>query len=156
MLNNLESFLTVENIYFFANWGVLPFWLMLMVSPNEIISRIFVHSIIIPLLLATAYSYLGYLIFLEKNLFEVFNLYFGLEELYAVGSDEKFLLIFWLHFLALSLFVGAWIARDSSRNMVPRFLLIISLIITYFTGPVGLIIYWIFRIFFAKKITFNE
>ena len=125
MLNNLESFLTVENIYFFANWGVLPFWLMLMVSPNEIISRIFVHSIIIPLLLATAYSYLGYLIFLEKNLFEVFNLYFGLEELYAVFSDEKFLLIFWLHFLALSLFVGAWIARDSSRNMVPRFLLII-------------------------------
>ena len=156
MLNNLESFLTVENIYFFANWGVLPFWLMLMVSPNEIISRIFVHSIIIPLLLATAYSYLGYLIFLEKNLFEVFNLYFGLEELYAVFSDEKFLFIFWLHFLALSLFVGAWIARDSSRNMVPRFLLIISLIITYFTGPVGLIIYWIFRIFFSKKITFNE
>ena len=35
MLNNLESFLTVENIYFFANWGVLPFWLMLIFLPNS-------------------------------------------------------------------------------------------------------------------------
>ena len=33
---------------------------------------------------------------------------------------------------------------------------IISLILTYFTGPVGLVFYWFIRIFFAKKISFND
>jgi len=156
MLNNLEILLTVENIYLFANWGVLPFWLLLMVAPNEVISRILVHSIIIPLLLSVAYLYLGYMIFIDKNLLEVFKLYISLDELYTVFSDERFLLIFWLHFLSISLFVGAWIARDSSRNMVPKFFLVISLITTYFTGPLGIFVYWLIRIFFAKKISLNE
>ena len=31
-----------------------------------------------------------------------------------------------------------------------------SLIFTYFTGPVGLVIYWFLRIFFASKISFND
>jgi hypothetical protein len=31
-----------------------------------------------------------------------------------------------------------------------------SLILTYFSGPIGLTIYWFFRIFFAKKISFND
>ena len=57
-------------------------------------------------------------------------------------SDEAFLLIFWLHFLSISLFLGAWIVRDSQKYMISKFLVIISLILTYFTGPVGLFIYW--------------
>ena len=28
--------------------------------------------------------------------------------------------------------------------------------ITYFTGPIGLVVYWLIRIFFAKKISFND
>jgi len=39
---------------------------------------------------------------------------------------------------------------------MPKFFVIISLILTYFTGPVGLVIYWLIRIFFAKKIGFND
>ncbi len=29
MISNLLSLLTYENIYFIANWGVIPFWLLL-------------------------------------------------------------------------------------------------------------------------------
>ena len=85
-----------------------------------------------------------------------FELYRGLEDLYSMFSSEAFLLVFWLHFLSISLFLGAWISRDSQRYMVPRFFVIISLILTYFTGPAGLLIYWFIRIFFAKKINFND
>ena len=70
-------------------------------------------------------------------------------------SNEAFLLIFWIHFLAISLFIGAWIV-SSRRYLIPKFFVIIALISTYFTGPVGLIIYWFIRIFFAKKISLNE
>ena len=85
-----------------------------------------------------------------------FELYRGLDGLYSMFSSEAFLLIFWLHFLAISLFLGAWISRDSVKYMIPRWFVIISLILTYFTGPVGLSIYWLIRIFFAKKINFND
>ena len=87
---------------------------------------------------------------------DAFELYNGLDGLYSMFSSEAFLLIFWIHFLAISLFLGSWIARDSSKFMVSKFFVVISLIATYFTGPVGLLFYWTIRIFFAKKISFND
>ena len=131
MTDNFLSFLTYENIYYIANIGVIPCWLLLIILPNHIITKFFVKSVIIPLLLSTAYILVAYQIYISENIFEVFNLYIGLDELYALFSNEAFLLIFWLHFLAISLFLGAWISRDSKRYMVPRFFVIISLVLTY-------------------------
>ena len=156
MINNLLSLLTFENIYLIANWGVIPFWILLVVLPNHQITNFFVQSVIIPLLLATGYAYLSYNIYLDGNILDGFELYSGLDGLYSMFSNEAFLLIFWLHFLSISLFIGAWITRDSIKYFVPKIVTIFSLILTYFTGPVGLIFYWFFRIFFAKKIGFND
>ena len=156
MINNLLDILSYENIYLIANWSVVPFWLLLIILPNHSVTNFFVQSIIAPLLLSSAYGFVAYDIFLKENILDSFELYRGLEDLYSMFSSEAFLLIFWLHFLAISLFLGAWISRDSQRYMVPRFFVIISLVLTYFTGPVGLLIYWFIRIFFAKKIGFND
>ena len=156
MINNFLEFLIFENIYLIANIGVLPFWLLLIILPNHNISNFFVQSIIVPLLLGAAYSFVAYNIFIDGNILDSFELYSGLDGLYSMFSNEGFLLIFWLHFLAISLFVGAWIVRDSRRYMVSRTLVVLSLILTYFSGAIGLLIYWVFRIFFAKKISFND
>ena len=156
MINNLLPFLTYENIYLLANWGVIPLWLLLIVLPNRNLTIFFVQSIIVPLLLGSAYSFVAYNIFIDGNILDSFELYSGLDGLYSMFSNEGFLLIFWLHFLAISLFVGAWIVRDSRRYMVSRTLVVLSLILTYFSGAIGLLIYWVFRIFFAKKISFND
>tara|TARA_B100001057_G_scaffold199495_1_gene200150 strand:- start:854 stop:1324 length:471 start_codon:yes stop_codon:yes gene_type:complete len=156
MINNFEEYLTLENIFLFSNWGVIPFWLLLLFSPNSVFSRFLVHSIVVPLLLGVAYIFVTYQILLNDNFFDGFGLYLGIENLYAIFSDENFLLIFWLHFLSISLFTGAWIARDSTRYSIPKILTAISLIITYFTGPLGILFYWVIRIFFAKKISLNE
>ena len=156
MINNLLSFLNFENIYLIANWGVIPFWLLLVAFPNHQITNLFVQSVIIPLLLAAGYAYLSYNIYLDGNIFNGFELYNGLDGLYSMFSNEAFLLIFWLHFLAISLFAGAWIVRDSKRFLIPKIITIPSLILTYFSGPMGLVIYWFIRIFFAKKISFND
>ena len=156
MINDLLDILTYENIYLLANWGVIPFWLMLIIIPSNILTNFFVQSIVVPLLLASAYVFVAFNIFNDGNLFASFELYRGLDGLYSMFSDEAFLLIFWLHFLAISLFLGSWIVRDSQKYMIARFFVIISLILTYFTGPLGLLIYWFIRIFFAKKISFND
>lgn len=156
MINNLLPFLTYENIYLIANWGVIPFWLLLIILPNHALTNFFIQSVIVPLLLGAAYTFVAYNVFIEGNILDSFELYSGLDGLYSVFANERFLLIFWLHFLSISLFVGAWIVRDSRRYMISRILVVLSLILTYFSGPVGLIIYWFFRIFFAKKISFND
>ena len=156
MINNLLTLLTYENIYLIANWGVIPFWLLLIFLPNNQITNFFTQSIIPFLLLGVGYVYLSYKIYLEENIFDGFELYSGLDGLYSMFANEVLLLVFWLHFLALSLFMGAWIVRDSRKYLVPKIVIIPSLILTYFTGPMGLVIYWFFRIFFAKKISFND
>ena len=156
MINNLLDILSYENIYLIANWGVIPFWLLLIILPNHALTNFFVQSIIVPLLLGSAYGFVAYNVYLEKNILDSFELYNGLNGLYSMFANEAFLLIFWLHFLAINLFVGTWIVKDSKRYMVSRILVIFSLITTYFTGPIGLVIYWFLRIFFAKKISFND
>ena len=156
MINNLMSLLTFENIYLIANWGVLPFWLLLIILPNHQITNFFTQSIVVPLLLGSGYAYLSYNIYLEGNILDGFELYGGLDGLYSIFANEAFLLIFWLHFLAISLFAGAWIVRDSRKYLIPKIITIPSLVLTYFTGPIGLVFYWFIRILFAKKIGFND
>ena len=156
MIHTLLHFLTFENIYLLANWGVVPFWLLLVVIPNHQITNFFVQSVIIPLLLASGYAYLSYNIYQNGNILSGFELYSGLDGLYSMFANESLLLIFWLHFLAISLFAGAWIVRDARKFFIPKIIIIPSLILTYFTGPVGLVFYWFIRMFFAKKISFND
>ena len=156
MLNDLIASITPDNIYLIANWGVVPFWLLLILVPNHGFTNFLTQSIIAPLLLAICYSYLSYNLYLEKSIFEGFELYSGLDGLYSMFSNEILLLIFWLHFLAISLFAGAWIVRDARKYFIPKIITIPSLILTYFSGPVGLVIYWLIRIFFAKKISFDD
>ena len=156
MINNLLAFVNSENIYLIANWGIIPFWFMLIFFPNNGLTTFFVQSIVVPLILGVAYVYLSYNLYLENDIFDGFELYKGLDGLYSMFANEYLLLIFWLHFLAISLFTGAWIVRDARKYFVPKIITIPSLVLTYFTGPVGLVIYWFFRIFFAKKISFDD
>ena len=156
MLNNLIAYITTENIYLAANWGVIPFWLLLVFAPNHGLTNFLTQSIIVPLLLTVSYSYLSYNLYLENNIFDGFELYSGIDGLYSMFANETLLLIFWLHFLAISLFAGAWIVRDARKYFIPKIITIPCLVLTYFSGPVGIVIYWFLRIFFAKKISFND
>ena len=156
MINNLISFINFENIYLIANWGVIPFWLLLIFLPHHQITNFLVQSVIVPLLLAAGYIYLSYGLFKDGNIFGGFELYSSLDGLYAMFANETLLLIFWLHFLSISLFVGACIVRDGKKYLIPKIIIIPSLILIYFTGPIGLVIYWFVRVFFAKKISFND
>ncbi len=156
MINNLIDLLNPENIYLIANWGIIPFWLLLILVPNNALSNFLAQSIIAPLLLAIGYVYLSYNIYLDGDIFDGFELYSGIDGLYSMFANETLLLLFWLHFLAISLFAGAWMVRDARKYFIPKILLIPSLILTYFTGPVGILIYWFVRIPFAKKISFND
>ena len=68
MINDLLDLINSETIYLVANWGVIPFWLLLIIFPNHGITNFFAQSIIAPLLLAIAYGYLSYNLYLDNDL----------------------------------------------------------------------------------------
>ena len=156
MINDLIASINAQTIYLVANWGVIPFWLLLIIVPNHGLTAFFAKSIIPSLLLTTGYIYLAYDLYLQSNIFDSFELYYGIDGLYSMFANESLLLIFWRHFLAISLFVGSWMVKDSNKYFIPRIIVVPSLVLTYFSGPLGLIVYWFLRIFYAKKISFND
>ena len=157
MLIQFQEYLTHENLYLWINFGIIPFWLMLVFIPNSRLTQIFINSIILPLLLSSAYVYLLYEATLsDESIMEIFKLYLSLDNLYTVFSSEVFLLVFWIHFITLNLFLGSWIARDAVKYNISRKIAFFPLILIYFTGPIGLVIYWMFRIFYAKKLGFHD
>ena len=157
MLIQFEEYLTFENIYLWMNFAILPFWLMIMLIPNSRITQIFVNSIVLPLIFSTAIVYLIYnAILLEEPIFDVFKIYFSLDNLYTVFATESFLVIFWIHFLAINLFLGSWVSRDAVKYNISKKLTFLPLVLIYFTGPLGLVLYWLFRVFYSKKIGFHD
>ncbi len=157
MIEQFQDHLTFKNIYLYTNFVVIPFWLMIMLVPNSKLTKILVNSIVLPLIFSSTYIFIIYkMIIFEESFFQVFQLYLDLDNLYTIFSTEGFLLIFWLHFVSINLLLGSWIASDSIKYNVPRSILTISLIFVYFTGPVGIVLYWFFRIFYAKKINLYD
>ena len=154
MIEQISEFFTIEMIYMWLNIGVIPFWLMLIIFPQTKVCGLFVTSIFPSFFLATVYLYLLYIFFNTGYAFENnFILYLGFYDLAELFESNEFLILFWTHFLAINLFCGAWIVKDSQRFYMSKFLIFFPLIITYFVGPLGLFIYWVIRIFFAKRIT---
>ena len=154
MIEQISDFFSMEMIYLWLNIGVLPFWFILIFFPESNICRYFVTSIFPYLVLGSVYTYLLFLLYkFDYNFLDNFKLYLGIIELNDLFSDNFFLITFWTHFLAINLFCGSWIVRDSQKLLINKFLIIIPLLITYFIGVLGIFLYWIIRIFYSKRIT---
>ena len=157
MLTQFQDYLTFDNIYIWSNFGVMPLWLMLIFIPNSRITQIMINSVIIPLILSVTYVYIVYQgVLLDESFLDIFKLYINLDNLYTVFATENFLLLFWVHFIALNLFLGSWVSRDAYKYNMTKKLTVVPLILIYFTGPLGLVIYWMLRIFYSKKLGFHD
>ena len=157
MIEQIYTYFTIEMIYLWLNIGVLPFWFLLMFFPQTKICKIFTTSVFPIFILSMIYCYLIYTIFKNGyNFLDNFSLYFDIKNLVALFSDNSFLILFWIHFLAINLFCGSWIVNDYQKFNISKFLIFIPLIITYFIGPLGIFLYWIIKIFYAKKISLYD
>ena len=148
MIEQIYTYFTIEMIYLWVNLGVLPFWLILFFFPQSKICKIFTTSIFPIFIFSLIYLYLIYLIFrYDYDFLNNFRLYLGMKELSNLFSDNSFLILFWIHFLAINLFCGAWIVNDYQKYNISKILMFFPILITYFIGPLGIFVYWIIRIF---------
>ena len=157
MAEQISSFFTIDMIYLCLNIGIIPFWFVLIFFPNSKICSVFVSSIFPIFILSLIYLYLVYFFYVTGYDFgQNFSLYLSLDSLNELFNEKAFLIIFWTHFIAINLFCGSWIVSDSRKFSMSKILVFFPLAITYFIGPLGVFIYWLIRIFFAKKISLYD
>ena len=157
MIEQIYAYFTIEILYFWVNLGVLPFWLILIFFPSSNINKFFVTSILPILLLSGAYIFALYKSYLNSyDFISNFELYLSISNLSNLFSNNLFLILFWIHFVSINLFVGGWMVRDSQKLLLNKILVAFPLIITYLIGPLGVFIYWLIRIFYAKSINLYE
>ena len=157
MFEQLSIFFTIEMIYLWLNIGVVPLWFILLFFPQSKFCGYLITYIFPYLIFSLIYIYLFYYFLIsDYDFLNNFNLYLGLSNLEDLFTEKSFLILFWTHFLAINLFCGSWIVRDSQKLMVSKSLVFIPLIITYFVGPLGIFLYWIIRIFYARRISLYD
>ncbi len=157
MIEQIYTYFTTDMIYFWLNLGVIPFWFILIFFPHSRVCKIFTTSIFPIIALSLVYGYLIYIAFQnDYNFLSNFDLYFGLNKLLDLFSNSLFLLMFWAHFLTINLFCGSWIVKDSQKFGINKIIISLPLIITYFIGPIGLSVYWVLRIFYARTVNLYD
>ena len=140
-----------------VNIGVLPFWFLIIFFPQSNLCKFFATSIFPIFLLSGTYLFILYKAYLGSfNFTENFNLYLGLNFTSDLFTENYFLLMFWTHFVSINLFIGGWILRDSQKFSINKIILAFPLITTYLIGPIGILIYWVIRIFYAKRLNLYE
>ena len=179
MIESIKDFFTLEMIYQVTNIGVIPLWLLIILTPKSKITQALVNNLFIPFILAFTYGYLaleqiypldsfnhnnqkdspGLLSGLKQDPLDFLNnfkLYLGLDQLMILMDNTLFVLIFWIHFLTLSLFLGVWIANDAIKYNIHKYIVFFPLILTYFSGPIGLFLYLILRLLIARKFRLHD
>ena len=157
MIEQIYNYFTTEMFYLWVNIGVLPFWILIVFFPQSHLCKYLATSIFPIFLLSAAYIFILYKAYLGSFDFaNNFSLYLGLSSISELFRDDYYLLMFWTHFVAVNLFIGGWILKDAQKIYVNKILLAFPLIVTYLIGPFGIFIYWIIRIFYAKRLNLYD
>ena len=157
MIEEIYNYFTIEMLYYWVNLGVLPFWLILIFFPQSNLSKYFITSIFPIFILSGAYIFILYKSYLGSyDFISNFNLYLGINSLSDLFTDKSYLMMFWIHFISINLFVGGWISKDAQKFSINKFLCAFPLITTYLIGPIGILLYWLIRIFYSKRINLYE
>ena len=134
--------MSAELIFSICSSMVLPGWLLLILFPRWKWTLGLISAGIIPFVLGLVY--LGLLLSQLSAMPEGAG--FGSVEALSIMFSNPFSLTAgWVHYLAFDLFIGSWEVQDAQRNNIPHWLLIPCLLLTFLTGPVGLVLYFVIR-----------
>tara|TARA_Y100000768_G_C23789114_1_gene591764 strand:- start:282 stop:755 length:474 start_codon:yes stop_codon:yes gene_type:complete len=157
MIEQIYNYFSLEMLYFWINIGVLPFWLLLIFFPQSHLCKYLASSILPIFLLSGTYIFILYKSYLGSFEFDNnFSLYLGIGYVSELFRNDYFLLMFWTHFVSINLFIGGWMVSDAQKFFVNKVLLAFPLLITYFIGPIGIFLYWVIRIFYAKNLSLHK
>jgi Domain of unknown function (DUF4281) len=121
-------------------------WLLMIVAPKWRFTKTIIISGILPLLLGLVYLTLIVLFFGESE--GDFNSLQGVMKLFTSPWGVT---AGWIHYLAFDMFIGSWELSNGQEHGMNHFLIIPCLLLTFFFGPIGLILFYILRASKTKK-----
>ena len=131
----------LELMFKAAHVVVLVGWFALFFAPVRR-SALINTARLISLLLAATYT-LGFVASAGEA--SVLATNYTLEGVGMFFADPALRLVGWIHYLAFDLWVGTWEAEEANRIGLPHGILLLSLVLTFLLGPVGLLTFLVFR-----------
>ena len=138
--------MTPDTMFQIANPVALLGWLALALSPLAPRAADLVAALIIPLLMAVAYSALMLAYWAGST-----GGYGSLPEVMALFTDPHVALAGWVHYLAFDLFVGAWAIRTARAEGIAHLLVLPHLVLIFLFGPAGLLTFTAMRAAFRLR-----
>jgi hypothetical protein len=122
-------------------------WILLLFFPKWKWTKILILQGIIPLILGVVYLSLIVLFFGEGE--GDFNSLNGVMKLF---TNPWTVTAGWIHYLAFDLFVGSWAVSNSQKLGIKHYLVVPALLLTFFFGPIGLLLYYLIRAVKTRQI----
>jgi hypothetical protein len=139
--------MNTDFLFQFSNFWVVPGWILLWIFPGRSWTTPVVTYLVI-LLLSVFYAIL---LFGSNVPFDP-EAFSSLEGIKSMFGNDRLLLAGWIHYLAFDLAAGLLITRDSLRIGYPIWLRIPVLFFVFMTGPLGMLLYLLTRLIYAKSI----
>lgn len=136
-----------ETLFSMSNTLAMLGWLLLIIAPRWQWTKRLVLSGAFILILATEYTLLIILFFGETE-----GGFGTLNQVAQLFENPWALLAGWVHYLAFDLFIGSWEVSNAQKMGINHFLVVPCLLLTFFLGPVGLLLYFIIRTVTTKRI----
>lgn len=134
-----------SQLFQWATLMVLPAWLLLVFLPR--------HAITARLVISGSYSVVYSLAYLLLIIISWNSVNFDFSSLAAVQGlfqNPAVLLAGWIHYLAFDLFIGAWLLRDSWQYGISHWLMVPVLLLSFYLGPIGLLLYMSYKLYYLK------
>jgi hypothetical protein len=129
-----------EQIFGLANMFAMAGWLLLIVAPRWRWTQ--------RLVVSGAWSVILSVLYLLLIAVHMPGAPGGFGSLAAVSTffeHPMLLLAGWVHYLAFDLLVGAIETREAQKDGIPQLLLVPCLLLTFFLGPIGLLVFLAIR-----------
>ena len=137
-----------------TNMLALAAWIPLVLFPGRKLVSGLVCAVVVPGALAASYAAVIAWKFATNGppSGDVMTLA-GLREVFR---DDWVFAAAWTHYLVFDMVVGAWIARDAVALRIPWPLRTLALLLTFFAGPVGLLIHLLGRAALRRAVAAGE
>lgn len=133
--------ISADQLFSISNNLAMIGWLLLIIVPTWRYTQKIVQSCMIPILLSGIYLFL-----IITHFGEMQEGGFGsLSDLEILFSNRNLILLGWVHYLAFDLWIGTWEYNDAVKHGVNRWILLPCQLLTFFAGPVGLLLYLTIR-----------
>ena len=139
-----------EAVFRLCNSAALGGWALLVFFGRKKWAAPLVTGALIPALLGGAYLFL-----IATHFSEGSGSFSTLEGVASLFSNRWLLLAGWIHYLAFDLFIGSWQVRDAQRHGIPHWWTIPGLLLTFWFGPVGLLVYFAMLGVKARSLTLD-